>query len=270
MGTVPCTALKASINRERNREHAKRSRIRKKVMQESLQHSVLLLEQENKKLRDAIIQHIGPEAAEEAPQSIHDATPHPISDAGNNAIIRSLQTAQQNFIITDPSLADNPIVYASHGFLTLTGYSLDQVLGRNCRFLQGPHTDGNAVEILRRGIAAGEDVTTVIRNYRADGTPFWNQVFVSALRDSVGHIAHYLGVQCKVSDLYADAFLKNAAEIAGAANGGGGGSVPPAPLDAPQEAVCTAMSKTMATEQNDKQAQTLGHNELDDWNCIDI
>ena len=67
-------------------------------------------------------------------QNPRDATR--ILDDPDYSLVKALQTAQQNFVITDPSLPDNPIVFASAGFLVLTGYSLDQVLGRNCRFLQ--------------------------------------------------------------------------------------------------------------------------------------
>ena len=112
-------------------------------------------------------------------------------------------------MISDPSLPDNPIVYASAGFLVLTGYKLDQVLGRNCRFLQGPATDPKAVDRIRSGIEKGEDTTVCLRNYRADGSTFWNQFFVAALRDGDGKVVNYLGVQCKVSEEYARAFTQN-------------------------------------------------------------
>ena len=97
-------------------------------------------------------------------------------------LMSALSGSQQNFAISDPSLPDNPIVYVSQGFLDLTGYTLDQVLGRNCRFLQGPGTDQNAVEVIRKGIAEGIDTSVCLLNYKADGTPFWNQFFVAALR----------------------------------------------------------------------------------------
>ena len=120
-----------------------------------------------------------------------------------------MSTLYFSFVITDPTLPDNPIVYASQGFLILTGYPLEQVLGRNCRFLQGPETDPKAVAAIREGIETGEDTTVVIANYRIDGTKFWNQFFVAALRDGEGNIVNYLGVQCKVSEDYAQAFSKN-------------------------------------------------------------
>ena len=74
--------------------------------------------------------------------------------------------------------------------------------------MQGPQTDKRGVDILRAGILSGEDTSTVLLNYRADGTPFWNQVFIGALRDAEGNIVNYLGVQCKVSQLYAEGYLK--------------------------------------------------------------
>ncbi len=113
--------------------------------------------------------------------------------------VSALSGSQQNFAISDPTLPDNPIVYVSQGFLDLTGYTLDQVLGRNCRFLQGPGTDQNAVQIIRKGVEEGVDTSVCLLNYKADGTPFWNQFFVAALRDAENNVVNYVGVQCEVS-----------------------------------------------------------------------
>jgi len=199
--------------RERNREHAKRSRIRKKFLLESLQQSVALLKVENEKLRTAIKTHLGDEKATELinAKSSNDqgliaptlADANKVLDDPDFSFIKAIQTAQQNFVVTDPSLPDNPIVYATQGFLNLTGYALDQVLGRNCRFLQGPETDPKAVEKIRNAIEDGVDMSVCLLNYRADGTTFWNQFFIAALRDASGNITNYVGIQCKVSDQYA-------------------------------------------------------------------
>ena len=203
-------------HRERNREHAKRSRIRKKILLESLQQSVSLLKEENDKLRSSIRQHLGDTTADEllTKENLENTNvnsliasnskdANKVLDDPDFSFIKALQTAQQNFVVTDPSLPDNPIVYATQGFLSLTGYSLDQVLGRNCRFLQGPETDPKAVEKIRRSIEEGADMSVCLLNYRVDGTTFWNQFFISALRDAAGNITNYVGVQCKVSDQYA-------------------------------------------------------------------
>lgn len=207
-----------SERRERNREHAKRSRIRKKILLESLQQSVTLLKEENDKLRGSIRTHLGDATADEllTKENLSNASNNNNSLIANNSkdankvlddpdfsFIKALQTAQQNFVVTDPSLPDNPIVYATQGFLNLTGYTLDQVLGRNCRFLQGPETDPKAVEKIRRSIEDGSDMSVCLLNYRVDGTTFWNQFFISALRDAAGNITNFVGVQCKVSDQYA-------------------------------------------------------------------
>jgi len=127
-------------------------------------------------------------------------------DVPDYSLIKALQTAEHNFVITDPSLPDNPVVYASQGFLNLTGYGWDQVLGRNCRFLQGPQTDPKIVSKIRHGIAEQEDTLVVLLNYRADRSTFWNQMYISPLRDGEGKVVNYLGVQCKVSRKYAAVF----------------------------------------------------------------
>jgi len=206
------------FNRERNREHAKRSRVRKKFLLESLQQSVHALMEENEKLRQSIREHLPQEADELLSQCAQMGTSVLATDPSDAtktlddpdySLVKALQTAQQNFVISDPSMPDNPIVYASQGFLNLTGYSLEQVLGRNCRFLQGPETDPKAVDRIRKGIEKGEDTTVCLLNYRIDGSKFWNQFFVAALRDGDGYVVNYLGVQCKVSEDYAKAFVKN-------------------------------------------------------------
>jgi PAS domain S-box-containing protein len=113
-------------------------------------------------------------------------------------LMSAIQAAQRSFCITDPSLPDNPIVFASKGFLDLTGYKLEDVLGRNCRFLQGPGTDQAQVAKLRKGIQEAKDTSICLLNYRADGTPFYNQIFVAGLRDSSQKIINYVGVQVEI------------------------------------------------------------------------
>lgn len=235
----------SKLVKERNREHAKRSRIRKKFLLESLQQSVSLLKEENDKLKNAIRSHLGDEEADAvlSEQALADAAnnagggliannagdANKVLDDPDFSFIKALQTAQQNFVVTDPSLPDNPIVYATQGFLNLTGYTLNQVLGRNCRFLQGPETDPTAVQKIRNAIEEGSDMSVCLLNYRVDGTTFWNQFFIAALRDAGGDITNYVGVQCKVSDQYAASVCKkqeeaDAAAVLGSGGGGGGGS----------------------------------------------
>jgi PAS domain S-box-containing protein len=97
-------------------------------------------------------------------------------------------------VLTNPAFEDNPIVYANPAFARLTGYTLEAVIGRNCRFLQGPATEPDRVARIRTALAAGEDVAIEITNHRADGTPFLNRLTITELRDDAG-VALYLGTQ---------------------------------------------------------------------------
>jgi PAS domain S-box-containing protein len=194
--------------RQRNREHAKRSRVRKKFMLESLQEQVSQLQIENQRLRTLVQDNI-PEHAQNIiseccqSNSLFADSKDSVGKDGSkpHALVRSdfqlmasLSSGQQNFVLSDPRLPDNPIVFATPGFYKLTGYTQEQVLGRNCRFLQGPGTSPKSVDIIRKAIASGADCTVCILNYKADGTPFWNQFFVAALRDSDNCIVNYVSV----------------------------------------------------------------------------
>jgi PAS domain S-box-containing protein len=108
------------------------------------------------------------------------------------ALIESLTTGRQSFVLTDPSKPDNPIVHASEAFYTLTGYTKEETIGRNCRFLQGPKTDSKAVDQIRAFIEQGRDTSVNLVNYKADGTPFWNQFFIAALHDKDRNIVNYV------------------------------------------------------------------------------
>jgi PAS domain-containing protein len=95
--------------------------------------------------------------------------------AGDNFSLLQMLTQQSkntSFLLTDPKLPDNPIVFASTGFVELTGYARSDVTGRNCRFLQGPGTDPQHVEQIRQGIRTGEDTAVMLTNYKRDGTAF--------------------------------------------------------------------------------------------------
>ncbi|WP_321169037.1 PAS domain-containing protein [Halorubrum sp. CBA1125] len=108
---------------------------------------------------------------------------------------RTMDEAPIGIVVTDPSREDNPITYANDGFLELTGYARDEVLGRNCRFLQGEATHDAPVAELARAVTAEEPVTVELRNYRKDGELFWNRVTVTPLFDDDGTLEHFVGFQ---------------------------------------------------------------------------
>nr|WP_111300917.1 histidine kinase dimerization/phosphoacceptor domain -containing protein [Paracoccus saliphilus] len=112
------------------------------------------------------------------------------------AAVRSTRMAM---IITDPNLPDNPIVFANRAFQQLTGYERHEVMGRNCRFLQGGDTDRRTVARLGEAIAKGHDVSVDLLNYRKDGSRFWNALFVSSVRDDEGRIKFFFASQMDVT-----------------------------------------------------------------------
>jgi len=119
-----------------------------------------------------------------------------------SSILLSLDRIQQSFVLVDPNLPDMPIVHASDAFVALTGYPKDQLLGRNCRFLQGPLTDAAEVAKIHKAVRSDppQTVTTTLLNYKHDGTPFWNALHISPLRNADGHVAYLIGVQLNVND----------------------------------------------------------------------
>ncbi|HEY6896637.1 MAG TPA: PAS domain-containing protein, partial [Rhodocyclaceae bacterium] len=110
--------------------------------------------------------------------------------------------------IADARQTDAPIVYANAAFSTLTGYPRDELLGRNCRLLQGPCSDRTKVAELRTAVALGREGQITLLNYRKDGTLFWNRVRIKPLRDSTGQLTHYVSTH---SDIASDAADHDAA-----------------------------------------------------------
>lgn len=96
-------------------------------------------------------------------------------------------------------IADNPIVFASDGFVEVTGYSRRDVIPRNCRFLQRPLTDKLSAKRLRHSIDNAEEIVELLLNYRKNGDPFWNLLYVSPLLDEYGNVAFFLGGQINCS-----------------------------------------------------------------------
>jgi PAS domain S-box-containing protein len=111
-----------------------------------------------------------------------------------------LEAAPVGVVMADPTQEDNPIVFANEQFKTLTGYEMDEILGRNCRFLQGDETDPERVARLREAIAAKEPVTVELRNYRKDGTLFWNEVSIGHTQLEEHGEERYIGFQRDITE----------------------------------------------------------------------
>lgn len=111
----------------------------------------------------------------------------------------AMESAMNGILITDPTAPDNPITYANPGFGDMTGYSVDEVVGRNCRFLQGADTDQDAVRQLRAAVQSGQPCRITLLNYRKDGEPFWNDLQITPIFDERKNLKHFVGVQHDVT-----------------------------------------------------------------------
>lgn len=111
----------------------------------------------------------------------------------------ALQMTRMPMILTDPRQHDNPVVFANKAFLDLTGYEEIEVVGRNCRFLQGAETDRETVHELREAVRRETAVSLEILNYRRDGTPFWNAVFMAPVYDPAGKLIYFFASQLDVT-----------------------------------------------------------------------
>ena len=107
----------------------------------------------------------------------------------------ALESTASGVVICDPHKPDVPIVFANAAFCAITGYRREEVLGRNCRFLQGPDTDPAAVAQMRAAVAGRDPFHGTLRNYRKDGTPFWNALNLSPVFDDAGELVSFVGVQ---------------------------------------------------------------------------
>nr|AML76517.1 putative LOV domain-containing protein [Atropa belladonna] len=111
----------------------------------------------------------------------------------------ALATLQQTFVVSDATKPDCPIVYASSGFFTMTGYSSKEIVGRNCRFLQGKDTDQKEVEKIREAVKTGKSYCGRLLNYKKNGTPFWNLLTITPIKDDSGKTIKFIGMQVEVS-----------------------------------------------------------------------
>ncbi|HVI32386.1 PAS domain-containing protein [Phenylobacterium sp.] len=116
----------------------------------------------------------------------------------------AIRGTRMPILITDARQADNPIIFANDAFLALTGYPRGEVIGRNCRFLQGPETDPATVAEMREAVRSGRDVSVEVVNYRKNGSRFWNNVFLSPVRNDRGEIIYFFGSAIDISERKAE------------------------------------------------------------------
>lgn len=114
---------------------------------------------------------------------------------------RQIDPASQSISLVDARRPDRPLIYVNRGFEHLTGYTREECIGRNCRFLQGPDTDPATVERIRQATRAGEDLIVDLLNYRKNGSTFWNRLSLKPVRNEAGELTHIIGIQSDITPM---------------------------------------------------------------------
>ena len=122
-----------------------------------------------------------------------------ISESRKGLFFAAVQISRTAMIVTDPGKSDNPIVFANQAFLDLTEFTLDEVLGRNCRFLQGEQTDKVTLQRVEEALTNQHEICVEVLNYRKDGTTFWNELFIAPLFNEHGKLVYFFASQLDVS-----------------------------------------------------------------------
>lgn len=128
-----------------------------------------------------------------------EGTPVELLHPGDDIFFAAIELTRMPIVLSDPRRSDNPLVFANQAFLAMTGYAADEIIGRNCRFLQGVGTDMAVVAEVRAAIAERRDFATEILNYRKDGYAFWNALFVSPVYDAAGELTYFFASQLDVT-----------------------------------------------------------------------
>jgi len=200
---APSAAAKER-RRERNKVLARKTRVKKKVEMETLRDQVLELMKENDRLKKVVAESLPDNSFVKSllgdvqlPDAVVGLIQQTI-EANQRSEINLLTLEQNSFCVVSAVEKDYPIIYASPGFYKLTGYSKEQTLGRNCRFLQGEETDKIQVSKMSAAIANKEDFKTVLLNYTKDGTKFYNRISVTHMQGLQGKAPFIIGIQSKL------------------------------------------------------------------------
>ncbi|MDQ7957693.1 MAG: histidine kinase famiy protein [Rhodocyclaceae bacterium] len=134
-----------------------------------------------------------------SPVQIEDGGPSEFVSHKDDIFFAAIETTRMPMLVTDPRQSDNPIVFANRAFVAMTGYTREEIVGHNCRFLQGPATDRQTVQAIRQAIEERREISLEILNYRKDGSTFWNALFISPVYNRRDELVFFFASQLDVS-----------------------------------------------------------------------
>ncbi|MGM0541904.1 MAG: PAS domain S-box protein [Pseudomonadota bacterium] len=129
----------------------------------------------------------------------------------SSLLLQLVENAQEGIVVAEKEGHDTILIYVNPAFERLTGYKSEEILYQDCRFLQGSDTQSESIKIIRKAIDATEPVRTVLKNYRKDGSAFWNELSVTPYYDEIDEATYYIGIQ---KDVTGEVLLQQALEQA--------------------------------------------------------
>ncbi len=129
----------------------------------------------------------------------------------NALLLQLVENAQDGIVVAEKEGRDTILIYVNPAFEKLTGYSADEILYQDCRFLQGEDTQQESITLIRDAINDQAPIRTILKNYRKDGSIFWNELSVTPFYDELDEITYYIGIQKDVTE---EVELRNALEAA--------------------------------------------------------
>ena len=131
---------------------------------------------------------------------VRDITEQRMANDHLQIYMRALECSSNGMVIADARLPGLPLLWANTAMSRITGYTIDELTGRNCSFLQGNDRDQPGIQVLRDAIRNAQAVSVTLRNYRADGAPFWNQLSIAPVIDEAGKVTHFVGAATDITD----------------------------------------------------------------------
>lgn len=141
-----------------------------------------------------------PETGDSEVHNTNAKQPSLANSLSHATLWKAVEATSSPLIVTDSRQPDEPIIYCNQAFVDLSGYPKHEIIGRNCRFLQGEGTDRRTVRKMRSAIAKRQSVRVEVQNYRKDGAVFWNDLVMSPVFDDAGQLTNYIGLQLDITD----------------------------------------------------------------------